>query len=116
MALFQKIVGPDFEVQASEEFEDNTKDKCGSPVEAAGFRATMKMLALEFKKAVKKGEDVEKTLHKRYQKYDRSDESHDVPGSDNGGGERHSTGDKRYAVQCLAKIFERYDKNGSGGC
>ena len=61
LALFQKIVGPDFEVRASEEFEDNTKDKCGNPVEAAGFRVTMKMLALELKKAVKKGEDIEKT-------------------------------------------------------
>ena len=61
LALFQKIVGLDFEVRASEEFEDNTKDKCGNPVEVAGFRATMKMLALELKKAVKKGEDVEKT-------------------------------------------------------
>ena len=61
LALFQKIVGPDFEVRASEEFEDNTKDKCGNPVEAAGLRATMKMLALELKKAVKKGEDIEKT-------------------------------------------------------
>ena len=30
-------------------------------MEAAGFRATMKMLALELKKAVKKGVDVEKT-------------------------------------------------------
>ena len=48
-------------MRASEEFEDNTKDKCGNPVEAAGFRATMKMLALELKKAVKKGEDIEKT-------------------------------------------------------
>ena len=61
LTLFQKIVGPDFEVRAAEEFEDNTKDKCGNPVEAAGFRATMKMLALELKKAVKKGEDIEKT-------------------------------------------------------
>ena len=55
ISLFQRIVGPDFEVRASQEFEDNTKDKCGNPVEAAGFRATMKMLALELKKAVKKG-------------------------------------------------------------
>ena len=55
--MFQRIVGPDFEVRASQEFEDNTKDKCGNPVEAAGFRATMKMLALELKKAVKKGGD-----------------------------------------------------------
>ena len=59
ISLFQKIVGPDFEVRASEEFEDNTKDKCGNPVEAAGFRATMKMLALELKTAVKKGEAIE---------------------------------------------------------
>ena len=45
----------------SEEFEEDPKDKCGNPVEAAGFRATMKMLVLELKKAVKKGENVEKT-------------------------------------------------------
>ena len=60
-SLFQKIVGPHFEIRASEEFEEDQKDKCGNPVEAAGFRATMKMMALELKKAVKKGEDVEKT-------------------------------------------------------
>ena len=59
ISMFQRIVGPDFEVRASQEFEDNTKDKCGNPVEAAGFRATMKMLALELKKAVKKGEAIE---------------------------------------------------------
>ena len=41
--------------------EDNTKDKCGNPVEAAGFRATMKMLAPGLKAAVKKGEAVEET-------------------------------------------------------
>ena len=61
ISMFQRIVGLDFEVRASWEFEDNTKDKCGNPVEAAGFRATMKMLALELKKAVKKGEAIEET-------------------------------------------------------
>ena len=61
LALFQRIVGPDFEVRASEEFEDDPKDKCGNPVEAAGFRATMKMLALELKEAVKKGKNIEET-------------------------------------------------------
>ena len=61
LALFQRIVGPEFEVRASEEYEDDPKDKCGNPVEAAGFRATMKMLALELKEAVKKGKDIEKT-------------------------------------------------------
>ena len=61
ISLFQRIVGPDFEVRASREFEDNTKDKCGNPVEAAGFRATMKMLALELKKAVNKGEAIKET-------------------------------------------------------
>ena len=34
------------------------KDQCINPVEAAGFRATMKTLALEVKRAVKKGERV----------------------------------------------------------
>ena len=61
ISLFQKIVGPDFEVRASEEFEDNTRDKCGNPVEMAGFRATMKMLARGLKTAVKKGEAIEET-------------------------------------------------------
>ena len=61
LALFQRIVGPEFEVRASEEFEDDPKDKCGNPVEAAGFRATMKMLVLELKEAVKKGKNIEET-------------------------------------------------------
>ena len=61
LALFQRIVGLEFEVRASEEFEDDPKDKCGNPVEAAGFRATMKMLALELKEAVKKGKNIEET-------------------------------------------------------
>ena len=42
-------------MRASEEFEIDPKDKCGNPVEAAGFRATMKMLVLGLKEAMKKG-------------------------------------------------------------
>ena len=61
LALFQRMVGPDFEVRASEEFEDDPKDKCGNPVEAAGFRATMKMLAIELKEAVRKGRNIKET-------------------------------------------------------
>ena len=61
LKLFQRIVGPDFEVRASEEFEDDPKDKCGNPVEAAGFKATMKMLARELKEAVRKGKNIEET-------------------------------------------------------
>ena len=61
LALFQRIVGPEFEVRAAQEFEVDPKDKCGNPVEAAGFRATMKMLALELKKAVRKGKNIEET-------------------------------------------------------
>ena len=61
LALFQRLVGPEFEVRASEEFEIDPKDKCGNPVEAAGFRATMKMLALGLKEAVKKGKNIEET-------------------------------------------------------
>ena len=59
--MFQRIVGPEFKIRASEEFEDDPKDKCGNPVEAAGFRATMKMLALELKEVVKKGKNIEET-------------------------------------------------------
>ena len=61
LALFQRIVGPEFEVRASQEFEDDPKDRCGNPEEAAGFRATMKMLARELKDAVRKGKNIEET-------------------------------------------------------
>ena len=64
LSLFQKIVGDNFEIRASEEFEDESaecKDRCINPVEAAGFRATMKTLALELKKAVRKGKNIEET-------------------------------------------------------
>ena len=61
LALFQRLVGPEFEVRASEEFEDDPKDKCGNPVEATGFRATMKMLALGLKEVVKKGKNIKET-------------------------------------------------------
>ena len=35
--------------------KNNTRDKCGNPVEAAGFRATMKMLALRIESGSKEG-------------------------------------------------------------
>ena len=64
LSLFQRIVGDDFEVKASEEFETEgaeKRDRCCNPVEAAGFRATMKTLALEVKKAVHKGKRIKET-------------------------------------------------------
>ena len=64
LSLFQRIVGDNFEVRASEEFESESnekKDRCCNPVEAAGFRATMKTLALEVKKAVRKGKKIKET-------------------------------------------------------
>ena len=61
LALFQKLVGPEFEVRASEEFDIDPKDKCGNPVEAAGFQATMKVLARGLKEAVEKGENIKET-------------------------------------------------------
>ena len=64
LSLFQRIVGDDFEVKASEEFETEgaeKRDRCCNPVEAAGFRATMKTLALEVKKAVRKGKRIKET-------------------------------------------------------
>ena len=57
-------MGDDFEVKASEEFETEGKekrDRCCNPVEAAGFRATMKTLALEVKKVVRKGKKIKET-------------------------------------------------------
>ena len=64
LSLFQKIVGDSFVVQASKEYEEESKekrDKCLNPVEAAGFRATMKSLALELKKSVRKGKNIRET-------------------------------------------------------
>ena len=58
------IVGENFEVRASEEFEEESaekRDRCINPVEAAGFRATMKTLAIELKKAVRKGTNIKET-------------------------------------------------------
>ena len=61
--LFQRIVGNEFEVKASWEFEqeEQKSDKSINPVEAAGFRATMKTLAIELRKAVRKGTNIKKT-------------------------------------------------------
>ena len=59
--LFQQIVGEDYEVMASEEVEEHIMDRCINPVEAAGFRATMKTLALGLKEAVKKGKNIDAT-------------------------------------------------------
>ena len=46
---------------ASEELEQHIMDRCINPVEAAGFRATMKTLALGLKEAVKKGKNIDTT-------------------------------------------------------
>ena len=48
-------------MMASEEVEQHIMDRCINPVEAAGFRATMKTLALGLKKAVKKGKNIDAT-------------------------------------------------------
>ena len=59
--LFQQIVGKNYEIMASEEVEEHTTDRSINPTEAAGFRATMKSLAVGLKEAVKKGKNVEAT-------------------------------------------------------
>ena len=59
--LFQQIVGDDYEVMASDEVEQHIMDRSINPVEAAGFRATMKTLALGLKEAVKKGRNIDTT-------------------------------------------------------
>ena len=59
--LFQQIVGDGYEVMASEEVEQHIMDRSINPVEAAGFRATMKTLALGLKEAVKKGKNIDTT-------------------------------------------------------
>ena len=58
--LFQQIVGKNYEIMASEEVEEQM-DRLINPTGAAGFRATMKSLAVALKEAVKKGKDVEAT-------------------------------------------------------
>ena len=59
--LFQQIVGDDYEVMASDEVEQHIMDRSINPVEVAGFRATMKTLALGLKEAVKKGRNINTT-------------------------------------------------------
>ena len=59
--LFQQIVGKNYEIMASEEVEEHLTDRSINPTEAAGFRATMKSLAVGLKEAVKKGKNVEAT-------------------------------------------------------
>ena len=59
--LFQQIVGDDYEVMASDEVEQHIMDRSINPVEAAGFRVTMKTLALGLKEAVKKGRIIDTT-------------------------------------------------------
>ena len=46
---------------ASEEVEQHIMDRSINPVEAAGFRVTMKTLALGLKEAVKKGRNIDTT-------------------------------------------------------
>ena len=58
--LFQQIVGKNYEIMASEEVEEQI-DRSINPTEAAGFRATMKSLAVGLTEVVKKGKDVEAT-------------------------------------------------------
>ena len=48
-------------MMASEEVEQHIMDRCINPVEVAGFRATMKTLALGLKEAVKKGRNIDTT-------------------------------------------------------
>ena len=59
--LFQQIVGKNYEIMASEEVEEHMTDRSINPTEAAGFRVTMKSLAVGLKEAVKKGKNVEAT-------------------------------------------------------
>ena len=59
--LFQQIVGKNYEIMASEEIEEHMTDRSINPTEAAGFRVTMKSLAVGLKEAVKKGKNVEAT-------------------------------------------------------
>ena len=55
--LFQQIVGDDYEVMASEEVEQHIMDRCINPVEAAGFRATMKNLGIRFERSGQEREE-----------------------------------------------------------
>ena len=59
--LFQQIVGDGYKVMASEEVEQHIMDRSINLVEAAGFRATMKTLALGLKEVVKKGRNIDTT-------------------------------------------------------
>ena len=96
LSLFQQIVGDDFEVKASEEFETEgteKRDRCCNPMEAAGFRATMKTLALEVKKAVRKGKRIKETYTDMI-----SSDRNEISGSQHSGCGRHNSIDCRHGL------------------
>ena len=118
LSLFQGIVGDNFEVRASEEYEDKSmekRDRCLNPKEAAGFRATMKTLALEVKKAVRKGKNIKETYTDMIQSTIRIAKAMKYPGVASVQTEDILPSIKDIECHAWRKHLQGKDNNGTGG-
>ena len=79
--LFREIVGPNFPTLATEEFDRFPQDKSVNPVEAAGFRITMKELAARLKEAVKKGKRIEESYRDMIEQTIKISRAMEYPGA-----------------------------------
>ena len=81
--LFREIVGEKFASLTTEEFDKFRQDKSINPVEAAGFRVTMKELASRLKEAVRKGQKIEEKYRQMIEQTIKIARAMEYPGANN---------------------------------
>ena len=81
--LFREIVGEKFASLTTEEFDKFRQDKSINPVEAAGFRVTMKELASRLKEAVRKGQKIEEKYREMIEQTINIARAMEYPGANN---------------------------------
>ena len=81
--LFREIVGEKFASLTMEEFDKFRQDKSINPVEAAGFRVTMKELASRLKEAVRKGQKIEEKYREMIEQTIKIARAMEYPGVNN---------------------------------
>ena len=81
--LFREIVGEKFASLTTEEFDKFKQDKSINPVEAAGFRVTMKELASRLKEAVEKGQKIEEKYREMIKQTINIARAMEYPGANN---------------------------------
>ena len=81
--LFREIVGEKFASLTTEEFDKFRQDKSINPVEAAGFRVTMKELASRLKEAVRKGQKIEEKYREMIEQTIKIARAMEYPGANN---------------------------------